>query len=487
MPGEIRTNIPASAVPRFPALRLTWHSDGTISLDGDDVTVPEGADPRITALTACAAHARDRGGDQPTIRVLALDEASGQSWPMGVTGDGDIIELETITDVPEQDSRKGPSRRTLLAAGAVAGAALLGGGGVTTALFVRSRQEPAPTVAPPPPGSGDLVPVAVPEGYASTALWTVPIAANSPVRALGDGRTLTTAPDSSNLRAHDPATGAVAWTGTGYSSALTVHEVQIDGRPFLVAVDNAGSLKLWPLDEGPTAAATSLSLPSREATLYTSGPAPAVALPTQSGYIFVGPDAVEFDIPVGYQLIGATAEGQAVLLGARHWALLTPGETSTEKPIELLLPSKDHAIAGGFMLGADRLLVRQDGPGESRWALYATDASNAILTAPATRAGTMPGPDELHCTPDRTTWALDGLVATAESLAAVEDTTITAVTARGIYADSPDGPVLIRARSGDTTALPADTTAPSVLDTEHAVIIADKLDVPIAYTVEATS
>lgn len=487
MPGDIRTDIPATAVPRFPALRLTWHSDGTITLDGTTITVPEGADPRITALTACAEHARDRGGDQPTIRVIARDEATDQTWPMGVTGDGDIIELETITDVPEQDSKKGPSRRALLAAGAIAGATLLGGGGLTTALILRSRDQPEPTVAPPPPGNGDLVPVAVPEGYASTALWSVPIAANTPVTALSDGRTLTIAPDSSNLRVHDPATGAVTWTGTGNSSALTVHEVQIDGRPFLLALDNAGSLKLWPLDQGPTTSATSLDLPAREATLYVSGPAPAIALPTQSGFLFDGPDAVEFDIPVGYQLISAIPDGHAVLLGQRDWALLTPGETTTEKPIELLLPSKDHTLAGGFLLGADRLLVRQDGPEDSQWALYATDASNAILTAPATRTGPMPGPEELRSSPGRDAWAMDGLVATADSLSAVEDTTITSVTSRGIYADGTDGPVLIRARTGTTTALPAETSAPSVIEAEHAVIIADKLDTPTAYTVEATA
>lgn len=77
-------------------------------------------------------------------------------------------------------------------------------------------------------------------------------------------------------------------------------------------------------------------------------------------------------------------------------------------------------------------------------------------------------------------------MATTDSLSAVEDTTITSVTSRGIYADGTDGPVLIRARTGTTTALPAETSAPSVIEAEHAVIIADKLDTPTAYTVEAT-
>lgn len=487
MPGEIRTDIPATAVPRFPVLRLTWREDGTITLGDATVTVPEGTEPRIAALKACAEHALERGGDQPTIRVIAIDETSGQTWPMGVTGEGDIIELEPVTDDTEQGEQTKPSRRAFFAASAVAGATILGGGGLATALLVRSRREPEPTVAPPPPGSGDLVPVAVPEGYKVTAAWTVEVAPNTPVTALTDGRTLTIAPDTRDLRAHDPATGTISWTGTGNNSALTVDEVVIDGRRFLIALDNSGVLKLWPLDQGPNIAATSLELPAREATLYTSGPAPAVSLPTQSGYIFDGPEGIELDIPVGYQLISATPDGQAVLLGKRDWALLTPGQTEVKNPTELLLPSKNHSIAGGFMLGDDRLLVRQDGPDDSQWALYATDASNAILTAPAPSRGSMPTPGDLLHAPDRQTWALDGLVATADSLSTVYDTTITAVTGQGIYADGSDGPVLIHPRSGDLTALPEDTTPPSVLADDHAVIVANKLDTPTAYTVEARS
>lgn len=486
MPGEIRTDIPATAVPRFPVLRLTWREDGTIALGDSTIAVPEGSEPRIAALRACAEHAKERGGDQPTIRVIAIDESSGQTWPMGVTGDADIVDLASVSEGSEQVAQKKPSRRAVLAVGAVAGATVLGGGGVAAGFLVRSRRAPEPTAAPPPPGNGDLVPVAVPEGYSATAAWTVTIAQNTPVAALTDGRTLTIAPDSNDLRVHDPATGTVAWTGTGNSSALTVDEVVIDGRRFLIALESSGALKLWPLDQGPTIAATALELPAREATLHTSGPAPAVSLPTQSGYIFDGPDGVELDIPVGYQLISATADGQAVILGKRDWALLSPGQTTVERPTELLLPSKKHSIAVGFMLGDDRLLVRQDGPDENQWALYATDASNAILTAPAASTGNMPTSSDLLHTPDRQIWALDGLVATTDTLAAVDDARITAVTGDGIYADRSDGPVLIHPSSGDLTTLPETTTAPSVVADDHAVIIADKLDTPTAYTVEAS-
>lgn len=487
MSGEIRTDIAATAVPRFPILRLTWRSDGTIALDDTSVTIPDGEDPRLAALEACAAHARRRGGDQPTIRVIAIDEASGRTWPMGVTGDSDIIELEPHTEAAGAEPKKGPSRRALLAAGTIAGATLLGGGGIATALLLGSREEPAPAPSPPPPGNGDLVPVAVPDGYSSTALWTVPIQANSSVTALPDGRILTTDPSTTNLRIHDPATGAVAWTGSGNSANITTHSTEIDGRPFLIALDTSGALKLWPLDQGSKSAATSLETPSREGALYTAGPAPAVALPTQSGLLFQGADAVEFDIPVGYRLIGATIDGQAVVLGERDWALLTPGETATEKPTELLMPSKSHAIAGGYMLGTDRILVRQDGPEDSQWALYATDASNAILTTPATSRGEFPGPEELHTSPDQRTWALDGLVATPDSLNSLDDATITSVTAGGVYADSTDGPILIHPRTGGATSLPEDVTAPSVLTSELAVVVADKLEVPTAYAVQATT
>ena len=241
-----------------------------------------------------------------------------------------------------------------------------------------------------------------------------------------------------------------------------------------------------PLTRGQVSQRLPSSSPRAKRPFTPAGQRPPSHSPTQSGYIFDGPDGVELDIPVGYQLISATTDGQAVILGKRDWALLSPGQTTVERPTELLLPSKKHSIAVGFMLGDDRLLVRQDGPDENQWALYATDASNAILTAPAASTGNMPTSSDLLHTPDRQIWALDGLVATTDTLAAVDDARITAVTGDGISADRSDGPVLIHPSSGDLTTLPETTTAPSVIADDHAVIIADKLDTPTAYTVEAS-
>lgn len=486
MSGEVRSDIPATAVPRYPVLRLTWHTDGSLTLGNDAVQIPEGQDPRIAGLNACAAHARDRGGDPPVIRVLAHDEESDATWHMGVTGDGDIIVLENEALDGDADAPQKVSRRALLGIAAGGGAVLLAGGAIGTAALIRSSQKkPAPTASPRPPGNGDLVPVAVPEGYSPTALWSVSVAANTVVEQLRDGRTLTVAPDSNNLRLHDAKTGRVEWTGTGHANTAHVAETVIDGRPFLLALDTAGALNLWPLDEGTTSAVTSLELPAREGVLHVTGPAPAVALPTQTGYIFQGADSVSFDIPVGYTLIGATAEGQGVLLGERGWALLTPGETAVS-PTELLLPSPDYRIAGGFLLGEDRLLVRQDGPTESQWALYATDSSNALLTAPAS-GGQMPSPADVVANSDRTLWALPGLVATATSITPVDDLTVTSVTDLGVYGKASSGQVLVRPGEADPTALPADVTAPGIADDEHAVLIADKLDTPTAYTVRRTA
>lgn len=488
MAGDIRTDISAGSIPPFPVLRLTWHTDGTIILDGANVPVDDGDDARLAALNACAEHARDRGGDTPTIRVIAHDEASDTTWPMGVTGDGDIVELEQQAPQATQDtSDRKISRRALIAGGGIAAAAVLGGGGVATALFIRSRQAPEDTTPPPPPGSGSLVPIAVPDGYASTAAWTTEIAQNTRVIGLSDGRTLTVAPDSNDLRAHDPLTGAVTFTGTGSSSNLSIDEVTIDGRPFLIALDSAGSLKVWPLDQSSKEAATTLALPARDATLYTSGPAPAVALPTQSGYIFNGPDGVEVDIPVGYQIIAATAEGQAVVLGKSDWGLLTPGNTHLDQTTDLLLPSKKHAITQGYMLGEDRLLVHVEGPKDTSWALYAADASNAMLRKPDTGTGTTPKPEDLQHSPDRGTWALGNVTVGSDSLTVTDGATATSVTAQGTYADTSDSPILIHPGSSDTTPLPKDTIAPAIAETDRAVLITEKLDTPTAYTVKATS
>lgn len=484
MTGEIRTDIPAEDIPRFPVLRLVWHTDGTATLEGAPVDVPAGADARTSALSACAERARERGGDPAVIRVMAVEEASGTSWPMGVTGDGDIVELESPADAAAS-ARKVP-RRGLLAAGAIGAAALLGGGGIGVAtLLARSRKPVTPTGPTTPPGQADLVPVAVPQGYSATALWSVPVAQGTHALGLRDGRTLTVAPDTGNLRAHHPTTGHVTWTGTGSSPGWTVAETVIDGRPFLLSLPHEGALTLWPLDQGPTIGGTELKLPARDGTLHVSGPSPAVALPTQVGYIFVGADSAQFDIPVGYTLIGATAKGQAVLLGQRDWALLTPGQTAAQ-PTPLLLPSADHVIAGGFMLGDKRLLVRVDGSGQSQWSLYATDASNAMLSVPA-KSTQLPHPKDLRWTPDRSVWAIDGLIATEDSLTPAENARIQTVTGLGVYAKNTTGQVLLKAGHDDATALPKDVTAPDIADHSHAVLVATKLDTPTAYTVGASS
>lgn len=483
MAGDIRTDITASDIPRFPVLRLTWRSDGTITLDDAPIQIDDSDDARVAALTACAERARERGGDTPIIRVIAHDAASDTTWPMGVTGDGDIVEMETQT-AGQVSERKTP-RRALVIGGAIAAAGVVAGGGTATALLLRGRNEPEATAPPPPPGSGDLVPVAVPDGYSTTAAWTTEIAQNSRVTALTDGRTLTVAPGTNNLRVHDPLTGAVTFTGTGNNGNLTVDETIIDGRPFLIALAAAGVLKVWPLDLSAEEAGTDLALPNRDALLRTSGPAPAVALPTQVGYIFNGPDGVEVDIPVGYQIIAATPEGQAVVLGARDWGLLTPGRPELDQTTELLLPSNDHAITEGYMLGEDRLLVRAEGPDDATWALYATDSSNALLRQATTGPSTSSKPSELQHSPDRATWAIGDVIATRDSLTVTDGATPTAVTGLGTYADGRDGQLLIAPGSPDPTVLPEGTITPAVADSDRAVLITEKLDTPTAYTVKA--
>lgn len=440
-------------------------------------------DARVAGLEACAAVARQRGGDPAVVRVLVLDEDTDEIWPMGVTGDGDIVVLEDEESEAASGGASRVPRRALLGIAAIGGAVVLGGGAIGAAMLIQgSKEPPAPTASPAPHGSDSLVPVAVPEGYSATALWSTTVAANSNAEQLSDGRTLTIAPDSSDLRIHNPATGHVEWTGTGHTNTARVREVVIDSRPFLIALGSSGALNLWPLDQGTKEAVTVLDLPASDGLLYATGPAPAVSLPTQTGYVFRGSDSVAFDIPVGYSLIGATADGQGILLGERGWAAITPGDTEVS-PTELLLPSHEHRIVGGYLLGENRLLVRQDGPADSQWALYATDSSNALLTA-AAAGGQMPAVSDVQATADKRTWALPGLVVTSDSLTPIDNLTVSSVTALGVYGKASDGPVLVHPGNPEPTTLPTDVTAPGVADSDHAVLVADKLDTPTAYTVK---
>lgn len=477
MPGDLRDDLTPDAIPRFPVLRLVWKSDGSITLDDVQIPVLEDEDPRIVALQACAARAHEMGGDAPAIRVTAVDEATGTSYPMAVTGDADVIDLYVGT------SQKEPrfSRRAVLLGAAGAGALALGGGTVAAIATIRSlTPEPGPIAAPPPAGQGELVPVAVPEGFAPTALWALPIAANTAVSELPDGRYLTIAPQGGNLRAHDPSTGQVVWTGTGHSASDPVHHVLVDDVPHLVAAKST-SVVLWPLDSGPNQGAIPLSLPSQQGTLYATGPSPALALPTQSGALIGANELTAFDVPVGYQVIGAI-DGQAVVLGKSDWGLLTPGDTAVEG-IELLLPTAKHEIAGGYLLGKDRLLVRADGPDDSEWLLFATDASNARGRSTTRQRGTLPDPGDLLHSPDKTIWALDGVIATLDAVHVIDQATFTAVTATGVYGTHENVPVRVHPSNGKVTDLAEDSIAPSIQDSQQAVVVADKLDAATAYVI----
>ncbi len=82
-------NIPSiEDIPPHPVLRIVVTADGRAFIDNTPVEVAFGTDPRVAAVNAAIAHAKELG--RP-LRVV-LHETDGQRWPMVLTPEGGVYQ-----------------------------------------------------------------------------------------------------------------------------------------------------------------------------------------------------------------------------------------------------------------------------------------------------------------------------------------------------------------------------------------------------------
>ncbi|UGQ09025.1 hypothetical protein LO772_18825 [Yinghuangia sp. ASG 101] len=97
------TEIDPSDVPVWPVVVMELLTDEHIRVDGDNVAVPPGADPRETAVAAVAATASLIG--RP-VRAEAR-EPDGTTWPLIITPDGRAVAAGPARRPPPIAKRRG--------------------------------------------------------------------------------------------------------------------------------------------------------------------------------------------------------------------------------------------------------------------------------------------------------------------------------------------------------------------------------------------
>lgn len=336
--------IDPNQVPAFPNyfLRFATHP-GTIELDGLPIEPAADESARTAAINAVAIKARTH--NLSAVRVTVEDQ-DGDQHAMIVTGHGEVIELAQEDD-DEAKARRPLWRNPFLLSGTALLVVATAGVGAAVALNLSAQDEDDQPPPWQPPGAEVEIPAALPEGYAQTATWSLPVADRAGAIALPDGRLLTGETDGT-MTARDPATAEPSWAGAeGPSDLNELQPITWEGEHAIATTDNQ-ALYVWPLDhQGRDAAPAdplTFDLTNRAEVSFTDYPLISlgdfvVAVP----HLDDGEPALEqVTIPAGTQPVAATATEVVSIDGDQvHVIPVQEGEgEAAEVPLDV---AEDHA------------------------------------------------------------------------------------------------------------------------------------------------
>lgn len=504
--------IDPDSVPDWPHPVVAVHPEG-IDIDGQPVQLPPGIAPesaqaRQFALREVAA--RYAGLNRP-VKVRARDP-DGTGWDLIVTPDGSVA---PVSDEPAEypggkaPRRKGGRRRArprgggraggqggpdkrrgLVAVGVFFAAVVVLGVGAF-ALTHRGGGPIAPpehTAASTPPPAN--LPVPPPPGFQSRATWVVPMTENTSVAVTPDHQVALTNGDG-DLEVRDVATGVLRWKASlPINSSGELHATTIDGHGVL-AFGETSKLLYWRLDD-PQHVQHSVELPEGAQTSFT-GPSPLVVLPDQTAAYVTGDQAKLVDVPVGATAVSSTDSSVLAVNGKGKLWTLKSGTGAPPPPVQLHLPRKGARllratpVPNGMFLVAWRygstrmviLYVTPGGPERGRKALLGGSLDNV---------GT--GLDsEVNLASD------DGSVVTMGDMVVFPNVpraytinglnTATAVNGHVYGSDQTGGWVDVTAKG--TRKLAGQSSAPSAVDGDVALVAAQKLNETLLYALPSTT
>lgn len=263
-------------------------------------------------MAEAAGHAARRQGSVRAVRVVATD-AEGDTWPLVVTADGEVL------DAPERpDGSEGRSFRwwwVALPVGVIALVTALAvvtmtvGGGESPA---RAASTSSASAAPRP--TPTQLPVPAPPGWAELASWSAPVgdaSGSEPVVAIAGGKVFVATGDA--VAAHVTATGTQAWSEEtdGPVTAGPAATV-VDGRRVVVAA-TASSVYAWSPASGKQIGKWDLSS-GDEVTMTETGP--VVTGQDRHGRVIVDGELVSRVIPAEAEIVGPGEAGSLLVAGA---------------------------------------------------------------------------------------------------------------------------------------------------------------------------
>ena len=338
-------------VPTYPRPVIVL-DERVVTIDGRRYPVRPGQEPRDTANTVLVDLVLRLRGEAGAIHADVRMAASEQTWPVVVTGTGEILDA-TPTSTGRGGARR--NRRLVLAGGGALVAVLVLTAAVAVALTQATPVPPAvASTGQAPTGTPVPYPQLPPPGYSGTAAWSAVIdSATTPVITT-TGQIATVSPPGSGERTldvRDPATGITVWSAVlprgAASGSQGLRLSQVDGQESVVATAGT-SLSWWPL-AGDDHTPRTVDLPTG-ATVSYAGSTPLVTWPAQHAGTITHGALTDLAVPAGAIAVGAsTSTGTPTVVAVNSvgqlWRLTTATAAFPPAPVATAAP-----VAGATVL-----------------------------------------------------------------------------------------------------------------------------------------
>ena len=320
-------------VPVFPVVRVALrNAAGRVEgcVEGRVVVLGTLEQAREGVVQAVAVLAADRGGRVAAIRAHGV-AFEGAGWDFVVTADGRAFDAPSVHDAAAATQRPGVGRRgrwvllapvviaLVFACVAVVGVVRSPGAGVGSGSAGAARGvTPAPVAT--------QLPVAMPAGWSSQAVWSSPVAGSasaSPVSVVlaADGHRVyapgpTVGSGSSggsgvSVTAYETGTGVVVWS-QNLDQPLQAGPalVRVEGRAAVIA---ATAKRIYTWDPATGAVLGAWPLPSTGGGVLLTATGPVVRRDRAHADVVMGGQLVTRVIPAGAAVVAPGAAGSLVV------------------------------------------------------------------------------------------------------------------------------------------------------------------------------
>ena len=473
---------PAS-VPRFPVFTLVINEgEGLVELDGLAIEPALGEQPRDAGIAAVVQ--KIKAHRLQAVRVRARSGVDDEFWDLVVTDQGNTYDV--TPNVSDQTSSF--KRRKYFSI--IAGAAALTLTAAGTAFIGLNATKPAQPVAWTTPGVNSQIPVALPQGFASTATWSLSVKKGSSATLLDTGHVIST-DQAGNLVARDPQTGQPKWTGNNAPTNMAaVEQTTWAGIPAITA-ESERDLKIWDLrTPAGGGISTAHSIPvTNDQHVETDGPTPFI----NRGDWVVSVPADNFSvrdivIPAGTLPVMAGLNGEVTVIG-RNAIHTVATDGSVVKTLSFAPPK---STAGqptvSWVLDDTHVLVGWKG---TTSVLAIVDTTTGKIAA-SSKVRNLPREEaDILSDPNSKTAVLERLAINygdKPAIKTLEDFQTTTIHEGIAYGEFPEGPAAVNlltlTKPTPWATYTAEDPAPNLVTDDAAYVVTPMLDQTVLYRAE---